>query len=959
MAYHLVVAYQATDRLGQLRTYQFDANGNAVGQSLTVSINGSSTQVDSSSTRYDDSDRAIQSQDAGGFATAFTYDAAGNVLTVTNPDGYVVSYDYDAANRPIHAYDQEGNAVTTKRDTSGRTRTVTDPNGNTTTSAYWDATRDGRLKSVTYPRITNNGSGAALTSGRSVQYDYDAVGNVKTVTEVPAAGSGQANRVTTTSYDELNRPVRIVGPQYTDNTKGAICPVTVNTYDTLGRVTQVAAGYTPSPCTTASSDVTTMQQSSAFDDFDRKITSKDGLNRAWAYVYDANNNVLTVTDPKTQTTSYTWGTGHQLLTRTEQGGRTTTYTRNALGQVLTVTHPNVNYTYGYDAAHRLIWVSDGRADKTLSYDWSPGGLLNGVTDSDGRQTTYLYDPVGRLAGITAPNGDTLAYQFDAGGRLVQRTMPNGLSAHFAYNEDNSLRQVIDKDTASHTLSQHDYAYDGVGMRAKQAENIGGTTLNYAYTYDELKRLTQVANGTATQQENYTWDAVNNRLTKSVGQTSPAVLAYKYDAANQLIEIHTGSASGPLQAALAHDANGNITSDGTRSYTWDALDQLSQVSSGSTIVAYSYDDSGKRIKKVTGGTTTQWTYDGQDIYAEYPGTWTTPNAVYTNGGATDDPVVRAAATGAGTYGTASYYHADGLGSIVGTSNNADATTQTERFDAWGNKLSGTVSQSAQYGFTGREPDETGLVYMRARYYSPGLGRFVSRDPIGMKGGLNPYVYCENSPTNCSDPSGLLPQSPLANFNSSSYYGAGTQVAGLSLTLPSLPSYDAVVSGATRLVSPIVDALPVIPPSVSTAIGLITSPPAIVGAILTGFPTNLGQPVQDQIYGPNADPKYAPIYNQNSGNVPSNVGPGPNAGSSVPAGPGATPTREQQGQINDIGNSTGCHTCGATDPGTKSGDWVGDHQPPTKLNPPGNPQRYYPQCKDCSNQQGGRVRWLPRP
>ncbi|TAK94778.1 MAG: type IV secretion protein Rhs, partial [Aquabacterium sp.] len=100
--------YQATDRLGQLRNYTFDANGNSSGQSLTVSLSGVSTLVDSSSSRYDDTDRIAQSLDAGGFASAFTYDAAGNVLTVTNPDGYTLAFDYDAANRPVHAYDQEG-----------------------------------------------------------------------------------------------------------------------------------------------------------------------------------------------------------------------------------------------------------------------------------------------------------------------------------------------------------------------------------------------------------------------------------------------------------------------------------------------------------------------------------------------------------------------------------------------------------------------------------------------------------------------------------------------------------------------------------------------------------------------------------------------------------------------------------------------------------------------------------
>src|SRR5262249_7902071 len=92
------------------------------------------------------------------------------------------------------------------------------------------------------------------------------------------------------------------------------------------------------------------------------------------------------------------------------------------------------------------------------------------------------------------------------------------------------------------------------------------------------------------------------------------------------------------------------------------------------------------------------------------------------------------------------------------------------------------------------------------------------------------------------------------------------------------------------------------------------------------------------------------------IPSGVGPGPYAGNPIPAGPSPRPTAEQQGAINAEGEINGCHTCGTSDPGTLSGNWIGDHQPPTALNPTGNPQVYYPQCQGCSNVQGGLVRGL---
>ena len=81
-----------------------------------------------------------------------------------------------------------------------------------------------------------------------------------------------------------------------------------------------------------------------------------------------------------------------------------------------------------------------------------------------------------------------------------------------------------------------------------------------------------------------------------------------------------------------------------------------------------------------------------------------------------------------------------------------TVATQRFDAWGNKTQSAGAAIPQYGYTGREPDATGLVYYRARYYDPTTGRFISRDPAGMPDGVNQYAYVGNNPTNATDPTG---------------------------------------------------------------------------------------------------------------------------------------------------------------------------------------------------------------
>jgi len=80
------------------------------------------------------------------------------------------------------------------------------------------------------------------------------------------------------------------------------------------------------------------------------------------------------------------------------------------------------------------------------------------------------------------------------------------------------------------------------------------------------------------------------------------------------------------------------------------------------------------------------------------------------------------------------------------------------------------------------------------------------------------------------------------------------------------------------------------------------------------------------------------------------PGPWARESVPSsGPGRI-TQAERDLLNPIGDAHGCHSCGAPTAGTKSGNWIGDHQPVSRTVPPGTPQVLYPQCQACSNDQG---------
>lgn len=91
----------------------------------------------------------------------------------------------------------------------------------------------------------------------------------------------------------------------------------------------------------------------------------------------------------------------------------------------------------------------------------------------------------------------------------------------------------------------------------------------------------------------------------------------------------------------------------------------------------------------------------------------------------------------------------------------------------------------------------------------------------------------------------------------------------------------------------------------------------------------------------------------------IGEGPFAQESIPArGPGRNFTASERREINRIGSLFGCHTCGTTEPGTKTGNFILDHQTPNALWLPGSSQRLYPQCLSCNHAQGGHVRSLGR-
>jgi RHS repeat-associated protein len=159
--------------------------------------------------------------------------------------------------------------------------------------------------------------------------------------------------------------------------------------------------------------------------------------------------------------------------------------------------------------------------------------------------------------------------------------------------------------------------------------------------------------------------------------------------------------------------------------------------------FAYDALGRRLEKTAAGVAASYTYDGQDVIRKREGT-TRLDYVFATG--IDEAI------SADDQASASYFHTDGLGSVVRVSDGLGGVTLNRQYDAWG-KLAIGASESG-YAFTGREWDpETSLYYYRARYYDASLGRFVSEDPVRFYGGANFFAYVGNHPTDLTDPYGL--------------------------------------------------------------------------------------------------------------------------------------------------------------------------------------------------------------
>ena len=306
-------------------------------------------------------------------------------------------------------------------------------------------------------------------------------------------------------------------------------------------------------------------------------------------------------------------------------------------------------------------------------------------------------------------------------------------------------------TSGATLGGFSYEYDALGRITSRNHALGTNAFDRVYTYDDFDRLASDCDVA------YTYDAAGNRMTCTEnGET----ITYTLGAGDRLASYGRAASTMPPQSgAYTHDIAGNVTRierDGrpTLDLTWNSQYQLVSVSTNGVFAeSYAYDALNRRVLTTTLEGTTRHIYDNNwQVIADIDEQGSVI-ALYVWGEGIDN--LLAVAIGGATY----YPLTDIQGTVWGYVDSQNNVVARWQYDAWGNVLSEYVTPSAaalatlRYRFQGREwSAATGLINFRMRWYDAETGRWLSKDPIGLSGGLNLYAFCGGDPADCRDPDG---------------------------------------------------------------------------------------------------------------------------------------------------------------------------------------------------------------
>ena len=739
-------------------SYTYDENGN-VTETETKSRKEGETDWQTQKTKavYDSKGQVTKEYSPRGVkenvAAAYTYDLLGRKIKEELPqnktDG---SAGYQTV---VNEYDKSGNLVETKEQIEG-------------------------------------------DKNKEIEYTYDKQGNL---VQVKSSLENEKAQYVQYVYDEQGNKVR----QFT----GMTGPLTVtvaaveNAKDDAGKDTFTYGGKTYAVLVTGKKKSDTIRETKyVYDTKNRLVSYTDPEGRTETYTYDCNSNLTKTVDKNGNTLKNTYDNKNRLTERTakeKKTGKETvhTYRYNAYGDV--AVQDDTQFVYG-DVSGQVTKETTKltkNKDVVKNYTYDSKGNKSTFSVKAGEDTklslSYEYDGSSRLISVKDSEGNqAVSYAYDTEGSLSERQAANGLKTTYGYDYQNRLTSMTNE-TGKGVVSKYSSTYLKNGQKAEEVSTVmdkkgKSTKKTAAYTYDMLGRITRETK-TGREDISYTYDANNNRKQMTIGNKTTA---YQYNKNDELLRtdtLHTDTEKNDV-VIYKNDKNGNQLATVNRSEIpaeakdtsyidvdvtlgdnqlndnvvnhYNALNQLTETLTKNYKVSFTYDAEGLRTGKTVNGEKTVYVWDGDQVVMEL-----------SKGGAVQKRYIRGndlvyADKGENTEKT--YYVTDMHGNVVQLLDESGNVTKTYEYDSFGNEVKPEKKDENPYRYCGEYYDkETEEVYLRARYYEPGVGRFITRDTYTGESdeplSLHLYTYCENDGVNMVDPSGhnrVIPGMPTIDL-----------------------------------------------------------------------------------------------------------------------------------------------------------------------------------------------------
>ena len=397
------------------------------------------------------------------------------------------------------------------------------------------------------------------------------------------------------------------------------------------------------------------------------------------------------------------------------------------------------------------------------------------SNANGVNVSYTYDDLNRLSTVVdnrLPGSNPTNYTYDNASNVATVAYPNGLTSTFSYDELNRLTGL-----STPPIANYGYTLGLTGNRTgstelNEATQATGRTLQWGY--NGIYQLTNETitgdpanNGNNNGSATYTLDAVGNRTGDTSTFTGFTPVFGSYNLNDQL-------------SGETYDSNGNVTRTANgNNYIYDSENHMISMSNSTTSISMKYDAFGNRVSKTvtntSGTTTTQYLVEDDVNPTGYPqvldelsGTIVARTYTYGLQLISQDRIANNAL---------SYYQYDG-GGVRQLTNSIGQVTDSYEYDAFGNSFTTQGTTPNNYLYRGEQYDsDLGLYYLRARYYNPATGRFLSRDPLDGQQidpkTLHKYLYAGGDPANSWDPSGR--ESQIETINTTSELRSTTEIA----------------------------------------------------------------------------------------------------------------------------------------------------------------------------------------